>query len=360
MTQRRARRARELAADDPQHRTVDAARDRGAPGGRRATRRARRARTRTAGRSSAGRRCPAGEELITVRACDATGSWLTERVRRRSPAPVAAAAGSARRTSAAAEAASRLRAGQRSAAAAGRAQRRRRLRLQEGALRRSPSTRSPASACTGSVAANRGHTGGDAGLLAITDRRLVFAAGDGSGTSGRSHASLGPSSTTAMLGGKLELHLTDGSTHTIAFLLDRSAPAEFARLLDEAVGRTSGTPSPRRGAAARRGPAAHERRARTAHRARPRDAHADVHDGHGPGHARARRTRSSSTRTCRTAKGSRSTLSDGDRSLAGATPGRAQRQRAGDQGHDARRRRSGRLQRASGLAAVQIGERAAT
>ena len=95
--------------------------------------------------------------------------------------------------------------------------------------------------------ANRGHTGGDAGLLAITDRRLVFAAGDGSAEEWAFSRIAQAVVDTAMLGGKLELRLTDGSKHTIAFLFDRSAPAEFARLLEEAGGRTSGMPSPAAG-----------------------------------------------------------------------------------------------------------------
>jgi hypothetical protein len=87
------------------------------------------------------------------------------------------------------------------------------------------------------VAANRGHTGGDAGLFALTDRRLVFAVKDGTWDEWAYSRIVRTAVDNAILGGKLELHFTDGSTSTIAFLLDRSAPAEFARLLDEAVGR---------------------------------------------------------------------------------------------------------------------------
>ena len=87
------------------------------------------------------------------------------------------------------------------------------------------------------VAANRGHTGGDAGLFALTDRRLVFAVKDGTWDEWAYSRIVRAAVDNAILGGKLELHFTDGSTSTIAFLLDRTAPAEFARLLDEAVGR---------------------------------------------------------------------------------------------------------------------------
>jgi hypothetical protein len=88
-------------------------------------------------------------------------------------------------------------------------------------------------------AGNRGHTGGDPGLAAVTDRRLLFAMKDGNWEEWAFSVIARATVDTSVLRGKLELRLIDGSTRTLAFLFDASAAAEIARLLEEAGGRVS-------------------------------------------------------------------------------------------------------------------------
>ena len=187
---------------------------------------------------------PAGEELITVSACDATGSWLSERVAASiagepvappPEAPVAPPPPPKTRRVFEPVNDRPLRQDELSAAGGfGYKKERRTLATALGADERVYRV----------VTANRGHTGGDAGLFALTDRRLVFAVKDGTWDEWAYSRIVRAAVDNAILGGKLELHLTDGSTSTIAFLLDRSAPAEFARLLDEAVGRAPAVAAP--------------------------------------------------------------------------------------------------------------------
>jgi hypothetical protein len=170
-----------------------------------------------------------GEELITVRACDATGSWLTERVTASVAAPPPEAPPPEQRRRRFEPANDRPLRSDELAGAGGFGYKKERRTLATALADDELVYRV--------VAANRQHTGGDAGLLALTDRRLVFAVKDGTWDEWAYSRIARTAVDNAMLGGKLDLHLIDGSKSTIAFLLDRTAPAEFARLLEEAGGR---------------------------------------------------------------------------------------------------------------------------